>query len=78
MVKLYDKESGRYLGEVTDDDLQFLVDNLEEESITDTDYYLEKATLDFLKNKGISDRLHALITEAMGDKDGVEISYDKV
>ncbi|HIE05693.1 MAG TPA: galactosyldiacylglycerol synthase [bacterium (Candidatus Stahlbacteria)] len=77
MIKLYDKESGRYLGEITEEELQFLIDNLEEENLTDTDYYLAKATLDFLKDQGISGHLLGIIEGAMGDKDGVEIRYEK-
>lgn len=77
MVKLYDKETGDYLGEITDQDLQFLIDNLEEEDLTDTDYYLGRATLDFLEGKGMSKNLVELIKKAMGDKNGVEIRYEK-
>ena len=32
MIQLRDKESGEVLGAITEDDLQFLIDNLEEES----------------------------------------------
>ena len=37
MVTLYDKETGQYLGRISEEELQFLIDSLEEESVTDTD-----------------------------------------
>jgi hypothetical protein len=78
MVKLYDKRTGQYLGRIDDDQLSFLIDHLEEESLTDTDYYVNRSTLDLLKEKGLSEDLARLIEDAMGAKDDVEIRYEKV
>lgn len=78
MVKLYDKGTGQYLGKIDDEDLQFLIDNLEEESLTDTDYYVNQTIFDFLKERGMSEGLTKLIEEAMGEADEVEIRYEKV
>jgi len=41
MVELRDKETGRIIGSVADDQFQFLIHHLEEESNADTDYYLK-------------------------------------
>jgi hypothetical protein len=78
MVKLYEKGTRRYLGRISDEELQFLIDNLEEETLTDTDYYINRGTLELLKAKGMSQGLAGLIEGAMGQKDDVEISYEKV
>lgn len=78
MVKLYDKRKGQYLGRIDDDQLSFLIDHLEEESLTDTDYYVNRSTLELLKEKGLSEDLARLIEDAMGAKDEVEIRYEKV
>jgi hypothetical protein len=78
MIKLHDKSTGQYLGNITDDDLQFLIDNLEEESLTDTDYYLNRPTLDYLKSEGMSQGLAELLDRAMGEKTEVEIQYERV
>lgn len=77
MVKLYDKTTGKYLGRISDDELQFLIDNLEEESMTDVDYYLNRTVLNLLKEKGMSENLAKLIGQAMGKKDDVEIRYER-
>jgi hypothetical protein len=78
MIKLYDKDTGQYLGRIADEDLQFLIDNLEEESLTDTDYYINRETLELLKEKGMSEDLAKLIEGAMGENDEIEIGYERV
>jgi hypothetical protein len=77
MVKLYDKTTGKYLGRISDDELQFLIDNLEEESLTDVDYYINRTTYNLLKEGGMSENLAKLIGQAMGKKDDVEIRYER-
>ncbi len=77
MVKLYNKATGGYLGKIADEDLQFLIDNLEEESLTDTDYYINRTVFDSLKEKGMSEGPAKLIESAMGDADEAEIKYEK-
>lgn len=57
--------------------MQFLIDHLEEESLTDTDYYLNRSTLELLKHKGLSKGLAKLIQGAMGDDQDIEIRYEK-
>jgi hypothetical protein len=77
MVKLYDKATERYLGEITEEELQFLIENLEEESLTDVDYYINEAMLESLKQKGMSETLTRLLQSAMGDRKEVEIRYER-
>ena len=78
MIKLYDKLTDRLLGSVSDEELQFLIDNLEEESVTDVDYYLNETVLDSLKEKGMSDNLAQVLQSAMSDKNEAEIRYERV
>jgi hypothetical protein len=77
MIKLYDKNTGQYLGRIEDETFQFLIDNLEEESFTDTDYYIDRKTLDFLKEKGMNETLVKLLEGAMGEGEEIEIRYEK-
>ena len=78
MVKLYNKISNEYLGEITDIDLQFLIDNLVEEHLNDIDYYINKEMLETLNEKGASQKLLEIIESAMGSDDNVEIRYEKI
>jgi hypothetical protein len=51
MPRLYEKQSGAFLGTVTDADIQSLVDQLEEEHQTDEDYFVDSATSDIRYEK---------------------------
>jgi processive 1,2-diacylglycerol beta-glucosyltransferase len=75
MVELRDKETGRVVGSITEDQLQFLIDQLEEESLEDTDYYIDGPTLEMFAEKGIDGQLLALLQEALGNRDGMEIEW---
>lgn len=77
MIRLYDKDTSQYLGRIEDEVFQFLIDNLEEESFTDTDYYIDRQTLDFLKEKGMNEALVKLIEQTMGEGEEIEIRYEK-
>ena len=77
MVKLYDKKRGQYLGRISEEELQFLIDSLEEESVTDRDYYLNRATLALLKKKGMSEGSVKLIQSAVGENNEIEMRYEK-
>ena len=76
MYTLYVKADHRLIGDISDDELKFLVDNLEEESVEDTDYDLSRLTLEYLRGNGLSPRLAQLLDAALGDQDDVEIVYE--
>ncbi|HET9131760.1 MAG TPA: galactosyldiacylglycerol synthase [Terriglobia bacterium] len=75
MIELRDKETGRSIGSITEDQLQFLIDQLEEESSTDTDYYLNAATLDMFADNGIDTQLLTLLRGALGNREDMEIEW---
>jgi processive 1,2-diacylglycerol beta-glucosyltransferase len=75
MVQLYDAERGTRLGSITDEQLQFLMNELEEESRTDQDYYLSAATVDMLEEDGADAGLVELLRRALGGRDGVEVRW---
>ena len=77
IVELYNKSTNDYLGKISEEELQFLIDNLEEENLTDVDYYIDKPTLEFLKEKGINTFLAKLLEDALGNNEGVDILYKK-
>jgi len=77
MVELRDKETGRILGSISDEQLQFLIDQLEEEPETDTDYYIDAATLSMFEEKSIDPLLLTLLRDALGDREGMEIEWKR-
>ena len=73
--RLTDAGSGAIIGEITERQLQCLVDELEEESEGDRDYYIDAATIGVLKDAGADAELVAMLGRAIGSRDGVEISW---
>jgi processive 1,2-diacylglycerol beta-glucosyltransferase len=76
-ITLYDNDSGAVIGDITEGDLQFLIDNLEEETSDDQDYYLRPETVAMLADRGGSDSLLGLLRAALGDGEGFEIRWQR-
>ena len=70
MILLYSQ-----VGEISEDQLDFLIDNLEEEWSNDRDYFLNRAMIDMLATRGADAALLQLLREAIGDKEEVEILW---
>jgi hypothetical protein len=77
MIDLYNAATNQLLGSITEADLQVLIDALEEESEDDQDYYIDKATIEFLADGRPSDHLLEILREALGSNDGMEIRWEK-
>ena len=75
MVQLYDAERGTRLGEITDTQLQSLMDSLEEESPRDQDYYLTAETIDMLEGDGADAGLVSLLREALAGREGMDVRW---
>jgi processive 1,2-diacylglycerol beta-glucosyltransferase len=75
MIKLYEKDIRVFLGTITEAQLQFLIDQLEEESTEDTDYYINQATLDLFEDIGADADLLALLRQALGTREDIEIQW---
>ena len=54
-----------------------IVDKLEEESLTDQDYYIDQPTIDLLGDGSATDHLLTLLRSALGSAEGVEIRWQK-
>lgn len=78
MIQLRDKETGRVLGSISEDQLQFLIDQLEEESADDTDYYLNRATLEMFEERGADADLLRILRDGLGDREEMEIEWSAV
>ncbi len=77
MIRIRDKETGQLIGWISEKDLQFLIDNLEEEWEEDTDYYLTTETLELLRQKGASESLMNLLEQALGTREAIEIQWSR-
>ena len=80
VIQLYKEHPETYeriaLGTITENQLDFLMENLEEEFEEDEEYLLMPNTIDFLKEQGVDRDLLAMLEKALaGTKDGVDILY---
>jgi len=78
MIALRDKDTGADLGTITEEQLQFVVDQLEEEYAEDRDYYINRTILDVMRQNDADPGLVDLLSKAIGDRDGVEIEWSEV
>ena len=75
MISLRDKDTGADLGTISEEQLRFLVDQLEEEYDEDRDYYINSTMLDVLEQNGADFQLLDMLRKAIGDREGVEIQW---
>ena len=77
MVKLNDKNTNRFIGNINDTQLQFLIDQLEEEWTDDQDYSITPLLLSVFESSGADPNLLAILREALGDKDEIIIVWSR-
>ena len=75
MIKIFDEESGAVYGTITEAQLQAMMGQLEEESLEDTDYYINQATVDLFEEKKLDPALVALLRKALGDREDMDIRW---
>ena len=64
------------IGRISESDLQFLIDQLEEESSDDRDYYIDEATVDMLEEDGASETLVSLLRGTVANhSEGLDIAW---
>ena len=61
MIKLRNKKTKASLGEISQEQLDFLIDMLEEEDSEDRDYWISQLTLDYFQENGIDPALLKLL-----------------
>ena len=77
MIQLNDKDTGAFIGTITEDNLQFLIDQLEEESDEDQDYYINEATLDIIEENEADKVLVSLLRGALKGRTDMEIRWSR-
>ncbi len=77
MIQLHDTDTGASIGTITEDNLRFLIDQLEEESSDDQDYYFNEATLDLFEKDGADTALVSLLRSALNGRAEMEIRWSR-
>jgi hypothetical protein len=76
-IHLFNKDTNQKLGVISEADLKVLADALEEESSTDTDYFITPDTIELIGDGRASDHLLHVLRSAVGAGDGVEIRWER-
>jgi hypothetical protein len=77
VIQLVDAETGKPVGTITEEQLKFLVDQLEEESTSDTDYYVNRELLDVFEEEGADPQLLATLRSALGAREAMDIRWSR-
>jgi hypothetical protein len=77
MPRLVLADSDRFLGVISDADVQVLIEELEEEDLADDDYFIDGATVSILEAAGASKELVNMLLSAIGDSEGVDVRWEK-
>jgi hypothetical protein len=76
MVRLFDSDSDTPIGEITEAQLDFLQEELIEESIDSYTYNLSPAALDSLENSGGDPVLMTMLRKALAGRSSMEVRYE--
>jgi len=77
MPRLYNKKTNALLGELSESDVDCLVDVLEEEDSKDVDYFIDLDTVDILEDNGASQQLVKMLRAAIGATEGVDVRWER-
>jgi hypothetical protein len=75
MIKLMNVQTNTEIGEITQSQLDFLISQLEEESATDRDYYINQATLDYFTQQSADPALVSLLRDALAGRPDMDIRW---
>ena len=77
MIELRNEDTGELLGNITEKQLQFLIDQLEEEDSEDTDYYINPATVEMFEQNGADPQLIEILREALLGHPDLEVRWTR-
>ena len=78
MIQLFDARSGASIGDISDEHLAFMHEQLEEEGVEDQDYYINQVTLDLFTRRGADPALVTLLQQALGTREDMDIRWEVV
>ncbi len=78
IYRLIDIGHGNEIGIITEDQVQFLIDNLEEEGFEDHDYYIDSESLSFFAENDCDDELLAMLTDALEGRVNIDVRYEVI
>jgi microcystin degradation protein MlrC len=77
MINVTDADTGASLGAITEAQLKFLVDQMEEESTTDQDYWISADEIEMFEADAADPALIAFLRKALGKRDEMTIRWQR-
>jgi len=77
VINLTEKDTNKPLGQISEEQLQYLIDNLEEEWLEDQDYAITPLLLEYFEGKGADAGLVSILRDALAGRDEIEIVWSK-
>jgi hypothetical protein len=76
MIRLYDNDSDHEIGQISEAQLDFLQEQLIEETLDSTTFALAPATVDSLAMNGGDPEVIAVLRKALGTRTSMELRYE--
>ena len=76
MIKLFDGETEKEVGEISEPQLEFLIDELADESIDEYTYNINQSVISYLEGNGADPQLLSLLRGALGSRTSMELRYE--
>jgi len=76
MIKLFDNDNDQVLGSITEEQLDFLQEQLIEETVEASSYNLSESIIDSLEMNGAEPEVVALLRKALGGRTSMEVRYE--
>jgi processive 1,2-diacylglycerol beta-glucosyltransferase len=77
MINLFEKDTKKPLGQISEAQLQYLIDHLEEEGTEDQDYAVTPLLLEYFEGLGADPTLISLLKDALGEREEIEIVWNE-
>ena len=77
MINLREKGTDKPLGQISEEQLQYLIDHLEEEWLEDQDYAITPLLLQVFEEQGADPALVSLLRDVLGSRAEMEIVWSR-
>ena len=76
MIRFFDNENENEIGEITEVQLDQLVEELADESLDEYTYNINPKVISYLEGNGADSGLISLLKRALGSRTSMELRYD--
>jgi processive 1,2-diacylglycerol beta-glucosyltransferase len=76
MPRLVRIDTGDEIGTITDDQLKFLIEQLEQEHDDDREFFIDRETMELLSDNGADPELLAVFEKALAGDDEMDVSWE--